>query len=117
VAFEGTRYSVPPGFIEARVTAHHRLGSPTLEIVTGTGSSVAIHRVARGGGIVRTSEHRAALEREVLAAFSTERPCARKGNHPPGPAARAAAAVLRDGDAFEVTVDLARYAELAEVLR
>jgi transposase len=117
VAFEGTRYSVPPGFIGARVTAHHRLGSPTLEIVTGTGSSVATHRVARGGGIVRTPEHRAALERDVLAAFSTERPCERKGNHPPGPAARAAAAVLRDDDAFEVTVDLARYAELAEVLR
>lgn len=108
---------MPPGFIGARVTAHHRLGSPTLEIVTGAGSPVAIHRVARRAGIVRTPVHRAALERDVLAAFSTARPCERKGNHPPGPAARAAAAVLRDDDAFEVTVDLVRYAELGEVLR
>jgi hypothetical protein len=78
---------------------------------------VAVHRVASGGGIVRTPEHRAALEREVLAAFSTARPCERKGNHPPGPAARAAAAILRGGEAREVVVDLARYAELVEVLR
>jgi len=117
VAFEGTRYSVPPGFVGARVTVRQRLGSPTLEIVTGAGTPVAVHRVASGGGIVRTPEHRAALEREVLAAFSTARPCERKGNHPPGPAARAAAAILRGGEAREVVVDLARYAELVEVLR
>lgn len=117
VAFEGTRYSVPPGFVGARVTVRQRLGSPTLEIVTGAGIPVAVHRVASGGGIVRTPEHRAALEREVLAAFSTARPCERKGNHPPGPAARAAAAVLRDDEAREVVVDLVRYAELVEVLR
>lgn len=117
IAFDGTRYSVPPGFIGARVTAHHRLGSPTLEIVSGAGIPVAVHRVSAPGGIVRTPEHRAALEREVLAAFSTQRPCERKGNHPPGLAARIAASVLRDDDAREVTVDLARYAELVEVLR
>jgi len=78
---------------------------------------VTVHRVASGGGIVRTPEHRAALERAVLAAFTTARPCERKGNHPPGSAARAAAAVLRDGEPAEVVVDLARYAELVEVLR
>lgn len=117
VAFEGTRYSVPPGFAGARVTVRHRLGSPTLEIVTGAGLPVAIHRLTTGGGLVRTPEHRTALEREVLAAFTTARPCERKGNHPPGPAARAAAAILRDDEAREVVVDLARYAELVEVLR
>jgi len=117
VAFEGTRYSVPPGFVGARVIVRQRLGSPTLEIVTGAGIPVTVHRVASGGGIVRTPEHRAALERAVLAAFTTARPCERKGNHPPGPAARAAAAVLRDGEPAEVVVDLARYAELVEVLR
>jgi hypothetical protein len=118
VAFDGTRYSVPPGFIGARVTAHHRLGSPTLEIVSATGIPIAVHRVSAGGGIVRTPEHRIALEREVLAAFSTARPCERKGNHPPGPAARTAAALLRGGTADrEVVVDLARYAELVEAAR
>jgi transposase len=117
VAFEGTRYSVPPGFAGSQVTVRHRLGSPTLEIATSSGVPVAVHRVASGGGIVRTPEHRAALERAVLAAFTTARPCERKGNHPPGPAARAAAAILRGGEAREVVVDLARYAELVEVLR
>ncbi len=118
VAFSGTRYSVPPGFIGGRVTVRHRLGSPTLEIVSGTGIPVAAHHVRAGGGIVRTPEHRIALEREVLVAFSTERPCERKGNHPPGPAARAAATILRGGaEDREVRVDLARYAELVEVLR
>jgi transposase len=117
VAFEGTRYSVPPGFAGSQVTVRHRLGSSSLEIATSSGAPVAVHRLASGGGIVRTPEHRAALERAVLAAFTTARPCERKGNHPPGPAARAAAAILRGGEAREVVVDLARYAELVEVLR
>jgi hypothetical protein len=50
----------------------------------------------------------------VLSAFTTDRPCQRKGNHPPGTAARAEAARLLAGLGPEVTVDLARYAELAE---
>jgi len=70
-----------------------------------------------GGETVRIAEHRAALEHAVLGAFTTARPCDRKGNHPPGPAARAAADRLRGHGAREVTVDLARYAELVEVLR
>jgi hypothetical protein len=48
----------------------------------------------------------------VLGAFSTARPCQRKGNHPPGPAALAAAARLLGPAGREVTVDLGRYAEL-----
>ena len=51
----------------------------------------------------------------VLAAFTTSPPCQRKGNHPPGDAARAEAARLLAGlGGGEVTVDLHRYAELAE---
>jgi hypothetical protein len=69
------------------------------------------------GELVRTAEHRAALEHAVLASFTTARPCDRKGNHPPGPAALAAAARLRGHEPREVTVDLARYAELVKVLR
>jgi len=116
VAFRGARYSVPPGFIGAALTIRQRLGSPTLEIVAASGALVAVHRVGRG--LVRTDEHRALLERAVLGAFSTLPPCERKGNHPPGPAARVAAGALRGGiEAREVVVDLARYAELVEVLR
>lgn len=116
VAFRGARYSVPPGFIGAALTIRQRLGDPTLEIVAASGTLVAVHRVGRG--LVRTDEHRALLERAVLGAFSTLPPCERKGNHPPGPAARVAAGALRGGvEAREVVVDLARYAELVEVLQ
>jgi hypothetical protein len=117
VAFRGARYSVPPGLIGAQLTVRHRLGSPTIDLVAPSGALVAVHRLA-SGGLVRTPEHRAALERVVLGAFTTERPCERKGNHPPGPAARAAAAAIRGGhEEREVVVDLARYAELVETAR
>jgi hypothetical protein len=53
----------------------------------------------------------------VLSAFTTSPPCQRKGNHPPGEAARAEAARLLAGLGPEVSVDLARYAELAEAGR
>ena len=80
---------------------------------------LAGHRLAPDGAgtMVRTPEHRAELERVVLSAFTTGRPCQRKANHPPGAAARAEAARLLAGLGGEVTVDLARYAELAEASR
>ena len=116
VAFRGARYSVPPGFIGTTLTVRQRLGSPTLEIVSPAGALIAVHGLARGG-IVRLPEHRAALERTVLGAFSTLPPCERKGNHPPGPMARVAAERLRRPEEREVVVDLARYAELVEAAR
>jgi transposase len=116
IAFRGARYSVPPGFIGATLTVRHRLGSPTVEIVSSSGALVAVHRRATGG-LIRTGDHRAALEAAVLGLFSTARPCVPKGNHPPGPAARAAAAALLAPEAREVRVDLARYAELVEAAR
>jgi hypothetical protein len=67
--------------------------------------------------MVRTPGHRAELERVVLSAFTADRPCQRKGNHPPGAAARGEAARLLAGLGPDVTVDLARYAELAEAAR
>jgi len=73
--------------------------------------------VAGAGQLVRPPEHRAALEGVVLGAFTTDRPCARKANHPPGPAALAAAARLLGGAGREVTVDLDRYAQLTEGVR
>jgi hypothetical protein len=66
--------------------------------------------------VVRSAEHHAALEAAVLSAFTTATPCRRKENRPPGPVAQALAAALRH-EGTEVTVDLSRYAELAEVAR
>lgn len=119
VAFRGNAYSVPPGLAGTRVGLRHRLGSTSLELVAPSGALLGTHdlRHAGPGELVRTAEHRAALESAILASFTTARPCDRKGNHPPGPAARAAAAALRGHEVREVSVDLARYAELAEVLR
>jgi Mu transposase-like protein len=119
VAFRGNSYSVPPGLAGAQVQCRHRLGTSTLEICSAAGVVLAGHRLAPDGAgtMVRTPEHRAELERVVLSAFTTGRPCQRKANHPPGAAARAEAARLLAGLGGEVTVDLARYAELAEASR
>jgi hypothetical protein len=97
VAFRGSAYSVPPGLGGTIVTVRHRLGGTTLEIVAPSGAILGVHdlRQPGSGELVRTAEHRAALEAAVLATFTTARPCDRKGNHPPGPAALAAAAALR----------------------
>jgi hypothetical protein len=119
VAYGGNRYSVPHGLAGATLTLRHRLGDDDLEIVAPSGVLVAVHglRPAGAGALVRDEEHRAGLEAAVLAAFSSARPCERKGHHPPGPEARAAAAVLTGVEAREVVVDLARYAELAGTTR
>ena len=41
--------------------------------------------------VVRTPEHKMALEAVVLSSFTTAKPCDRKGNYPPGATARAEA--------------------------
>jgi len=119
VAYGGNRYSVPHALAGATLTLRHRLGSEDLELVAPSGMLVAVHelRPAGAGTLVRDEEHRAGLEAAVLAAFTSARPCERKGHHPPGPEARAAAAALRGAETHEVVVDLARYAELAGTLR
>ena len=115
VAFRGNSYSVRPGLAGAQVQCRHRLGTGTLEICSAAGGLVARHRLAPPGAgtLVRTAEHHAELERAVLSAFTTDRPCQRKANHPPGTAARAKAGRLLTGLGPDVTVDLAAYAELA----
>jgi transposase len=119
VAFRGNFYSVPPGLAGATVQCRHRLGTATLEIHSPAGVLLAAHALASAGAgtIVRDPGHRAELERVVLSAFTTDRPCQRKGNHPPGPAARAEAGRLLASLGPDVTVDLARYGELAEAGR
>jgi len=115
VAFRGNRYSVPPGLTDSTMAVRHRLGSATVEIVSPTGAVLVSHRLAPAGAgtIVRSVEHHAALEKAVLSAFTTQRPCDRKANRPPGADAVAAAAKLLGAEGRSVVVDLATYAELA----
>jgi hypothetical protein len=117
VAFEGNRYSLPPGLVGAEVRVRHRLGSSTIELVSASGAALTRHgRETPGRGrIVRDPDHHAALEHQVLSAFTTDPPCNRKVNRPPTSAARAEAAKLLDHHSDEdVVVDLADYQRLVE---
>ena len=116
VAFRGNRYSVPPGQSGVEMQLRHRLGSATLEIFSPAGGRVGHHRLAPAGAgaLVRSAEHRVALEAVVLSAFTTANPCERKGNYPPGPEARVEATKLLADLGPEVVVDLGAYAELIE---
>jgi len=116
VAFRGNRYAVTPGLTDVALVLRHRLGSATVEIHSPAGALLVAHRLAPAGAgtIVRSGEQHAALERVVLSAFTTDRPCDRKANRPPGPAALAAAAALLGNEGQPVVVDLAAYADLVE---
>ncbi len=117
VPFEGNAYSVPPGLMGAEVTVRHRLGTGGIEIVSAAGILLASHyRETPGGGyVVRDPAHRSALEAEVLAAFTSDPPCRRKANRPPGEAARAEAAkLLQRVEDKDVVVSLAAYQALVE---
>jgi len=120
IAFRGNHYSTPPGLVGATVIASHRLSTLELRVASAAGVLLATHQLAPPGAgrTLRLAGHAAALERVVLACFTTDPPCQRKANRPPGPQAQAAARQLelladQDQGAGEVTVDLARYAELA----
>ena len=60
-----------------------------LELISGAGRRVARHRRAPAGAgqLLRSSEHALLLEQAVLGAFTTDKPCRRKANRPPGDAA------------------------------
>jgi len=114
VAFRGNRYSVNPGLGHVELTVRHRLGTATMEIFTPAGTLMVAHRLAPpgAGSIIRTPEHRAALEKVVLGQFSTARPCDRKANKPPGAEALAERARLMGAGGAEPSVDLAGMAEV-----
>lgn len=114
VAFGGNRYSVNPGMGGMELTLRHRLGTSTVEVFTPAGVLLVSHRLAPPGAglMVRTPEHAGALEKVVLGQFSTARPCDRKANRPPGPAALAERARLLGAAGAEPTVDLERMAEV-----
>jgi transposase len=115
VAFSGNRYSVPPGLSATTVVVRRRLGSPTIDVVAPSGATLATHRLAPAGSgaLVRSREHKEALEAAVLSAFTTARPCDKKANRPPGRAALEEAARLLGPIGAEPSVDLSVYDEIA----
>ncbi|EQD38445.1 transposase IstA protein [mine drainage metagenome] len=114
VAFRGNRYSLPPGMGGVELTLRHRLGTGTLEVFSPAGIELVSHRLAVSGAgqMVRTVEHRAALEAVVLSQFSTARPCDRKANKPPGQAALKERARLLGPVEKEPSVDLDEIAKV-----
>jgi transposase len=116
VAFRGNRYSVPPGLSGVDLPVRQRLGTGILEIFSPAGTLLVAHRLVPPGMgmVVRTPEHKAALEAVVLSSFTTDKPCDRKGNYPPGATARAEATKLLASLGPEVVVDLEAYARLVE---
>ncbi|MDA8357711.1 MAG: IS21 family transposase [Actinomycetota bacterium] len=115
VAFRGNRYSVMPGMQGATMTLHHRLGTNALEVYSRSGLLVVTHQLAPAGAgeIVRTPEHKDALEKVVLGQFSSKKPCDRKENRPPGAVSMAERAKLAGAGGAEPKVDLE---ELARVI-
>jgi transposase len=115
VAFRGNRYSVAPGMTGTELTLRHRLGTGTLQVFSPSGALLVSHHLASPGAgqMVRTAEHRAALEAVVLSQFSAARPCDRKANKPPGREALAERARLVGPAGDEPRVDLE---DLAEVI-
>jgi hypothetical protein len=101
------------------VTVAARLGELHVEILSAAGRRVARHRRAPAGAgqQLRSPEHARMLEQAVLDAFTTDKPCRRKANRPPGDAALTAAAQLRGHDDHAVVVDLEDYAQIARVAR
>ena len=114
IAFRGNRYSVNPGLGGAQLRVSRRLGTATLEIFTPGGALLVAHRLAPPGAgmVVRTPEHRAALEAAVLSQFTSAWPCDRKANKPPGTAALAERARLLGAAGVEPAVDLAALADM-----
>jgi hypothetical protein len=103
--------------IGAEVTVRHRLGTAGIDIVSAAGILLASHqrKTPGGGHVVRDPAHKTALEHVVLEAFTTDPPCRRKANRPPGEQARKEAAKLLSGfEDDEVVVSLAAYQAIVE---
>jgi Mu transposase-like protein len=111
-ASRATRYSVPPRLAGQTVTARVRVGEPLVQIVSAAGVLVASHHrlLAAAGQLVRSPVQQAALERAVLAAFTTRPRCARKPNRPP--TAEALALATKQAAVDVEIPPLAEYARL-----
>jgi transposase len=114
VAWRGNRYSVDPALVGVEVLVRVTAGTSTIDLLDPASGLLARHRLAPPGQgmLVRDGDHAVALEAAVLSAFTTGKPCNRKANRPPSPAAKQLASAISDneqpGDA--VVIDLARWA-------
>ncbi len=117
VAFRGNRYSVPPGLAGVIMCLRQRLGTTSLDVVSPAGTCLVTHSLAApgSGAMVRSVAHKDALEAAVLGAFTSARPCDRKANRPPGPAALAERAKLLGPEGSEPAVDLEGMAEMIQL--
>lgn len=115
VSLWGNRYSVPPGLVGGHVQIRWRLGEPVINLHAG-GRHICVHRLAPRGAqqTIRLPEHTRALEKVVLAAFNTARPCKRKVNRPPSNEALALAAELAGDAGADPVIDLDIYRRLTE---
>ena len=119
VSFRGNRYSTPPELAHTTANVIWRLGSPSIDITTSSGIVIARHHLAPdGAGVtVRDHVHVTALDLAAMAAATSAPPHRRKQRIPPGPAARAAAAVLTGttgAPGAGTVTDLAAYARAAQ---
>lgn len=115
VSFRGNHYAVDPASVGATVSVSVPVGVHTIDIVDPTSGLLTRHRLLTPGqdAIVRDGDQAIALEKAVLAAFTTGRPCHRKDNRPPSAAAEALAAELDAGAPVPggaVVIDLATWA-------
>ncbi len=117
IAYRGNHYAVDPVLVGTTVRIEVPTGRHSIDIICERTGLLARHRLlASGQGvIVRDPSQAQALEKAVLAAFTTAPRCNSKANRPPTAAAQALAAELRgappEGDA--VVIDLARWAKHA----
>src|ERR1035437_6899971 len=112
--YRGNRYSVPPGLAGSTLEIHQRLGTSALEVRSPGGAVLATHHLAHDGAgvVVRHLSHSAALERAVLAQFTTKRPCNKKSHVGISDVALVHAAQLLGDAGRVVRVDLEDYARL-----
>ena len=119
VAFGGNFYSIGPGMSGATVQVRHRLDANIIEVTTTGGIVLARHRREPDGAgvIARATEHVAALEHAVLAAFSDRAPCRSKQRRPPSAAALSEADRLHGQPpqpGQQVVIDFADYVAAAQ---
>ena len=87
VAFRGNRYSVPHGLAGATLRLRHRLGSErSRDRWRPAGVLLAVHRLAPPvpGRSCAMGSIAPGSKQAVLSAFTSARPCERKGQPPTG---------------------------------
>ena len=118
VAYRGNHYSVDPALVGIDVMVRITASKAEIDIIDVTTGLLARHRLTAPGqgAVIRDGEHAVALERAVLAAFTTDTPCRRKANRPPSDKAKKLAATITgEGEqpGGAVVIDLARWAAMA----